>query len=79
MIRPVVREHLEPSICLITLMNRSIVGENAGSLAMSDQPNKAFRAVALERAASLEGGPFVTRPSTATAKDREPRARPPEL
>jgi HlyD family secretion protein len=35
-------------------MNRSIVGENAGSLAMSDQPNNAFRAVALERAASLE-------------------------
>jgi NADH-quinone oxidoreductase subunit C len=35
--------------------------------------------VAFSRAASLEGGPFVTRPSTATAKDREPRARPPEL
>jgi len=35
--------------------------------------------VAFTRAASLEGGPFVTRPSTATAKDREPRARPPEL
>src|SRR5437667_7794901 len=35
--------------------------------------------VAFTKAASLEGGPFVTRPSTATAKDREPRARPPEL
>ena len=28
---------------------------------------------------ALEGGPFVTSPSTATAKDREPRARRPEL
>ncbi len=27
----------------------------------------------------MEGGPFVTAPSTANAKDREPRARPPEL
>src|SRR5881398_3517139 len=35
--------------------------------------------VPFTKAASLEGGPFVTRPSTATAKDREPRARPPEL
>jgi NADH-quinone oxidoreductase subunit C len=35
--------------------------------------------VAFTKAASLEGGPFVTRPSTATAKDREPRARPPDL
>src|SRR5437588_10718772 len=35
--------------------------------------------VAFTKAASLEGGPFVTRPSTATAEDREPRARPPEL
>jgi NADH-quinone oxidoreductase subunit C len=35
--------------------------------------------VAFTRSAPLEGGPFVTRPSTATAKDREPRARPPEL
>src|SRR5437773_3737536 len=35
--------------------------------------------VAFTKAASLEGGPFVTRPSTATAKDREPRARPTEL
>jgi NADH-quinone oxidoreductase subunit C len=35
--------------------------------------------VAFSKAASLEGGPFVTQPSTATAKDREPRARPPEL
>jgi NADH-quinone oxidoreductase subunit C len=35
--------------------------------------------VAFTKAAPLEGGPFVTRPSTATAKDREPRARPPEL
>ena len=32
--------------------------------------------VAFTHAAPLEGGPFVTRPSTATAKDREPRARP---
>ena len=35
--------------------------------------------VAFTKSAPLEGGPFVTRPSTATAKDREPRARPPEL
>ena len=35
--------------------------------------------VAFTRSAPLEGGPFVTRPSTATTKDREPRARPPEL
>ena len=35
--------------------------------------------VAFTRSAPLEGGPFVTQPSTATAKDREPRARPPEL
>jgi len=35
--------------------------------------------VAFTKAASLEGGPFVTRPSTATAKDREPRAHPPKL
>jgi NADH-quinone oxidoreductase subunit C len=35
--------------------------------------------VAFTRAAPLEGGPFVTVPGTATAKDREPRARPPEL
>jgi NADH-quinone oxidoreductase subunit C len=35
--------------------------------------------VAFTKAAPLEGGPFVTRPSTATAKDREPRAHPPEL
>src|SRR5436190_2236067 len=35
--------------------------------------------VAFTKSASLEGGPFVTRPSTATAKDREPRARPPDL
>jgi len=33
--------------------------------------------VALTSAAPLEGGPFVTRPSTATTKDREPRARGP--
>ncbi len=31
--------------------------------------------VAFSKAAPLEGGPFVTMPSTATAKDREPRAR----
>jgi NADH-quinone oxidoreductase subunit C len=35
--------------------------------------------VAFSEAAPMEGGPFVTRPSTATTKDREPRARPPEL
>ena len=34
--------------------------------------------VAFTRAAPLEGGPFVTVPSTATTKDREPRARPQE-
>ena len=35
--------------------------------------------VAFTKAAPLEGGPFVTQSSTATAKDREPRAHPPEL
>jgi NADH-quinone oxidoreductase subunit C len=35
--------------------------------------------VAFTKATPMEGGPFVTAPSTATAKDREPRARPPEL
>jgi NADH-quinone oxidoreductase subunit C len=35
--------------------------------------------VAFTKSAPLEGGPFVTQSSTATAKDREPRARPPEL
>jgi NADH-quinone oxidoreductase subunit C len=40
----------------------------------SDVPDVAFT-----KATPLEGGPFVTRPSTATAKDREPRARPPQL
>ncbi|PYL87030.1 MAG: NADH-quinone oxidoreductase subunit C [Verrucomicrobia bacterium] len=35
--------------------------------------------VAFTKAAPLEGGPVVTQPSTATAKDREPRAHPPEL
>jgi NADH-quinone oxidoreductase subunit C len=39
----------------------------------SDVPEVAFT-----KAAPLEGGPFVTTPSTATAKDREPRARGPE-
>ncbi len=38
----------------------------------SDMPDVAFTA-----AAPLEGGPFVTLPSTATTKDREPRARRP--
>jgi NADH-quinone oxidoreductase subunit C len=33
--------------------------------------------VAFTSAAPLEGGPFVTSPSTATTKDREPRARRP--
>ena len=38
----------------------------------SDMPDVAFSS-----AAPLEGGPFVTSPSTATTKDREPRARRP--
>lgn len=38
----------------------------------SEMPDVAFTA-----AAPLEGGPFVTQPSTATTKDREPRARRP--
>jgi NADH-quinone oxidoreductase subunit C len=38
----------------------------------SDMPEVAFSS-----AAPLEGGPFVTSPSTATTKDREPRARRP--
>jgi NADH-quinone oxidoreductase subunit C len=33
--------------------------------------------VAFSESAPLEGGPFVTSPSTATTKDREPRARRP--
>ncbi len=40
----------------------------------SDMPDVAFT-----QAAPMEGGPFVTMPSTATTKDREPRARRPEL
>jgi NADH-quinone oxidoreductase subunit C len=40
----------------------------------SEMPNVAFTKVT-----PMEGGPFVTVPSTATSKDREPRARPPEL
>lgn len=40
----------------------------------SDMPDVAF-----SESAPLEGGPFVTAPSTATTKDREPRARRPEL
>ena len=40
----------------------------------SDMPDVAFT-----EAAPMEGGPFVTMPSTATTKDREPRARRPEL
>ena len=40
----------------------------------SDMPDVAFTS-----AAPLEGGPFVTSPSTATTKDREPRARVPEF
>ena len=31
--------------------------------------------VAFTKAAALEGGPFVTHPTTDTVKDREPRAR----
>ena len=40
----------------------------------SDMPDVAFTKVT-----PMEGGPFVTVPSTATSKDREPRARPPQL
>ena len=40
----------------------------------SDMPEVAFTKVT-----PLEGGPFVTVPSTAGSKDREPRARPREL
>lgn len=40
----------------------------------SDMPDVAFT-----DSAPMEGGPFVTKPSTATTKDREPRAHPPEL
>ena len=40
----------------------------------SDMPDVAFT-----EAAPMEGGPFVTQPSTATTKDREPRSRRPEL
>jgi NADH-quinone oxidoreductase subunit C len=40
----------------------------------SEMPDVAFTKVT-----PLEGGPFVTIPSTAGSKDREPRARPPEL
>jgi NADH-quinone oxidoreductase subunit C len=38
----------------------------------SDMPEVGFTSIA-----PMEGGPFVTQPSTATAKDREPRAHPP--
>jgi len=38
----------------------------------SDMPDVAF-----SESAPLEGGPFVTSPTTATTKDREPRARRP--
>ena len=40
----------------------------------SDMPDVAFTKIT-----PLEGGPFVTVPSTAGSKDREPRARPREL
>jgi NADH-quinone oxidoreductase subunit C len=40
----------------------------------SDMPDVAFTKVT-----PLEGGPFVTVPSTAGSKDREPRARPTEI
>jgi NADH-quinone oxidoreductase subunit C len=40
----------------------------------SEMPDVAFTKVT-----PLEGGPFVTVPSTATSKEREPRGRPPEL
>ena len=40
----------------------------------SDMPEVAFSSIA-----PMEGGPFVTQPSRATTKDREPRARRPDL
>lgn len=40
----------------------------------SDMPDVAFSNIA-----PLEGGPFVTSPSSATVKDREPRARHPDI
>jgi NADH-quinone oxidoreductase subunit C len=40
----------------------------------SEMPDVAFTKIT-----SMEGGPFVTRPTTAKTKDREPRARPPAL
>ncbi len=40
----------------------------------SEMPDVAFTKIT-----PLEGGPFVTIPTTAGSKDREPRARPPEL
>jgi len=40
----------------------------------SEMPDVAFTKVT-----PMEGGPFMTVPSTATSKDREPRAHPPEL
>ncbi len=40
----------------------------------SEMPDVAFTSIA-----PMEGGPFVTQPSTATTKDREPRSRRPEL
>ncbi len=40
----------------------------------SDMPDVAF-----SNTAPLEGGPFVTSPSSATVKDREPRARHPDV
>src|SRR5438445_123702 len=40
----------------------------------SEMPDVAFTKVT-----PMEGGPFVTIPSTATSKDREPRGRPPEI
>ncbi len=35
--------------------------------------------IAFTKVTPMEGGPFVTVPSTAGSKDREPRAHPPEL
>jgi NADH-quinone oxidoreductase subunit C len=40
----------------------------------SEMPDVAFTKIT-----PMEGGPFVTVPSTAGSKDREPRARPPKL
>ena len=49
------------------------------SLTLGNVPTLLMRNGNFSEAAPMEGGPFVTQPSTATTKDREPRARPPDL